>query len=69
MTTQSNAFDAVQLRDLEQRLPSSRRNSGSAWAGIAAGIFYAFVPFRFTQLPHVQHVFAGWRPMMLVALL
>ena len=46
-----------------------RTISGSAWAGIAAGIFYAFVPWRFTQLPHVQHVFAGWLPMMLVALL
>src|SRR5204862_7765329 len=46
-----------------------RRISGSAWAGVAAGIFYAFVPWRFTQLPHVQHVFAGWLPMLLVALL
>jgi hypothetical protein len=46
-----------------------RMISGSALAGLAAGIFYAFVPFRFTQLPHVQHVFAGWLPMMLVALL
>src|SRR6266498_3738927 len=46
-----------------------RMISGSALAGIAAGIFYAFVPWRFTQLPHVQHVFAGWLPMMLVALL
>ena len=46
-----------------------RMVSGSAWAGVAAGIFYAFVPWRFTQLPHVQHVFAGWLPMMLVALL
>jgi len=46
-----------------------RMISGSAWAGVAAGIFYAFVPWRFTQLPHVQHVFAGWLPMMLAALL
>src|SRR5262245_39725599 len=35
-----------------------RMISGSALAGIAAGVFYAFVPWRFTQLPHVQHVFA-----------
>jgi hypothetical protein len=46
-----------------------RTITGSAWAGVAAGVFYAFVPFRFTQLPHLQHVFAGWLPMMLVALL
>jgi MFS family permease len=46
-----------------------RMISGSALGGLAAGIVYAFVPFRFTQLPHVQHVFAGWLPMMLVALL
>lgn len=46
-----------------------RMITGSALAGVAAGVFYAFVPFRFTQLPHVQHVFAGWLPMMLVALL
>jgi len=46
-----------------------RMISGSAAAGIAAGVFYAFVPFRFTHLPHLQHVFAGWLPMLLVALL
>ena len=46
-----------------------RMISGSALAGIAAGVFYAFVPFRFTHLPHLQYVFAGWPPMMLVALL
>lgn len=38
-------------------------------AGLAAGIFYAFVPFRFTHLPHVQHVWGGWLPLLLVALL
>ena len=45
------------------------RITGSALAGIAAGIFFAFVPYRFTQLPHVQHVWAGWLPMLVVALL
>ncbi len=45
------------------------RLSGSASGGIAAGIFYAYVPWRFTQLPHVQHVWGGWVPMLLVALL
>jgi hypothetical protein len=41
----------------------------SVGGAIAAGIFYAFVPFRFTQLPHVQHVFAGWLPLLTLALI
>jgi hypothetical protein len=45
------------------------RISGSFFGGIAAAIFYAFVPFRFTHLVHVQHVWGGWLPMLLVALL
>jgi hypothetical protein len=45
------------------------RISGSFLGGIAAGMFYAFAPWRFTQLPHVQHVWGGWVPMLLVALL
>jgi hypothetical protein len=45
------------------------RLTGSFVAGVAAGVFHAFVPFRFTHLPHVQHVFAGWLPLLLVALL
>ncbi|HEY3054908.1 MAG TPA: hypothetical protein VGK31_03135, partial [Thermoanaerobaculia bacterium] len=45
------------------------RLTGSFIAGMAAGVFHAFVPFRFTHLPHVQHVFAGWVPLLLVALL
>jgi hypothetical protein len=43
--------------------------TGNVVAGIAAGVFYAFVPFRFTHLTHVQHVWGGWLPMMLAALL
>jgi hypothetical protein len=39
------------------------------WAGVAAGIFYAFVPFRITHASHVQHVWAGWLPILVVALL
>jgi len=46
-----------------------RAISGCWIAGIAAGIFYAYVPWRFTQLPHIQHVWGGWLPMLLVALL
>lgn len=45
------------------------RLTGSFAAGIAAGVFHAFVPFRFTHLPHVQHVFAGWVPLLIVTLL
>lgn len=41
-----------------------------SWAAaVAAGVFYAFVPFRFTHLPHVQHVWGGWLPLMLLMLL
>ena len=46
-----------------------RKLTGSAAAGVAAGIFYAFVPFRFTQLPHIQHVWGGWLPLLVAALL
>lgn len=46
-----------------------KRLTGSWIAGMAAGVFYAFVPFRFTQLSHVQHVWGGWLPLMLAALL
>lgn len=46
-----------------------RRITGSALAGVVAGIFYAFAPWRFTQLPHVQHIWGGWVPLLIVALL
>jgi hypothetical protein len=46
-----------------------RRLTDSWAAGMAAGIFYAFVPFRFVHLPHVQHVWGGWLPLLLLALL
>ena len=46
-----------------------RRLTGSWIAGLAAGVFYAFLPFRFTHLSHVQHVWGGWLPLMLAALL
>jgi hypothetical protein len=45
------------------------RLTGSWAAGMAAGVFYAFVPFRFVHLSHLQHVWGGWLPLMLVALL
>jgi hypothetical protein len=46
-----------------------RSVTGSTAGGIAAGIFFAFMPFRFTHLPHLQHVMSGWLPMLLLALL
>ncbi|HYC63068.1 MAG TPA: hypothetical protein VEK79_26240 [Thermoanaerobaculia bacterium] len=46
-----------------------QRLTGSWIAGMAAGVFYAFVPFRFTHLPHLQHIWGGWLPLLLVALL
>lgn len=46
-----------------------RHVSGSATGGIAAGVFYAFLPFRFTHTSHVQHVWGGWLPMLLLVLL
>ncbi|HEX8170725.1 MAG TPA: hypothetical protein VF824_09320 [Thermoanaerobaculia bacterium] len=45
------------------------RLTGSFAAGLAAGVFYAFVPFRFVHLPHLQHIWGGWLPMLLVTLL
>lgn len=44
------------------------RLTGSFTAGIALGVFHAFVPFRFTHVVHLQHVFAGWLPLLIVAL-
>lgn len=43
--------------------------TGSWLSGLAAGVFYAFVPFRFVHLPHLQHVWGGWLPLLLLALL
>ncbi|HEX7155492.1 MAG TPA: hypothetical protein VF618_28765 [Thermoanaerobaculia bacterium] len=35
----------------------------------AAGLFFAFVGFKFDHLPHVQIVFSAWVPLLLAALL
>jgi hypothetical protein len=37
-----------------------------AWCG---AIFFAFVPYRFSQLPHLQHIWSLWVPLSLAALL
>ena len=42
----------------------------NSWpAAIAAGVFYAFLPFRFHHIAHLQHVWGGWLPLLLFALL
>ena len=46
-----------------------RKLTGSFAAGLAAGIFYAFLPYRFVHLAHIQHVWGGWLPLLLLALL
>ncbi|HJQ35725.1 MAG TPA: hypothetical protein VKB93_01170 [Thermoanaerobaculia bacterium] len=43
-----------------------RRLTRSFEAGLAAGIFFAFARINFT---HLQHIWSGWLPLMLVALL
>ena len=39
----------------------------SRWGGLVGGIFFAFVPFRFDHLPHIQHVWAGWLPLLMAS--
>jgi len=46
-----------------------RTVSGSTIGGVAAGIFYAYLPWRFNQLPHLQNLWGGWLPLMVVALI
>lgn len=46
-----------------------RHLTGSAWAGIVAGIFFALVPWRFSHLTHLQHLWTLWLPLMVLALL
>ena len=37
-----------------------RRLTGSAWAGLAAGFFFAFCPYRVSQSGHVQTMSVQW---------
>lgn len=46
----------------------TRTLTGSTAAGWIAGIGFAFVPYRFHQLPHLPYLFAGWIPILLEAL-
>jgi len=43
--------------------------TGDTAAAMAAGIFYAFVSFRISHIPHVQIISGGWLPLILAALI
>jgi len=45
-----------------------RTLTGSTGAAWVTGIAFAFVPYRFGQLPHVNYLFAGWIPILFEAL-
>ena len=47
----------------------ARVATGSSLAAIVAGVLYAFVPFRFDHMPHLQIIWGGWLPLILAALL
>lgn len=46
-----------------------RHLTGCTAAGVVAGIFFTFVPWRFSHLTHLQHLWTLWLPLMLLALL
>ena len=46
----------------------ARTLTGSDAAAWVAGIAFAFVPYRFHLLPHVNYVFSGWMPLLFEAL-
>lgn len=43
--------------------------TGSFAAGLVGGLFFEFVPYRITQIPHISYVWAGWLALLLAALL
>ena len=47
----------------------ARRIVGSFPGAIAAGVFFAFAPFKTDHLAHVQIICSGWLPLMFAALL
>jgi len=47
----------------------ARTVTGALFPGILAGVFYAFVSFKFDHLSHLQIIWSGWIPLMLAALL
>ncbi len=46
----------------------TRTLTGSTGAAWVSGIAYAFVPYRFGQMPHLPYLFSGWIPILLEAL-
>ncbi|GEM_PF-3118362 len=47
---------------------AARMLTGSRGAGIVAGVFAAFVPWRFLHITHLQIASGGWLPLMIAAL-
>jgi hypothetical protein len=47
----------------------SRLLTGCVPASIAGGVFFAFLPYRITQNPHISYVWAAWLPLLLAALI
>jgi hypothetical protein len=45
----------------------ARTLTGSTAAAWVSGIAFAFVPYRFGHLPHVNYLFSGWIPILLEA--
>jgi hypothetical protein len=46
-----------------------RQTTGSHLAGMAAGAAFAFLPYRFDHLAHLQIVWSGWLAILLAAVL
>ena len=46
----------------------TRGSPASLAASLIAGILYAFVPYRFDHLSHLQIIWGGWLPLMLATL-
>lgn len=42
--------------------------TGSSWAGLAAGAFFAFAPYKFSQVAHIQICFSAFLPFTLLYL-
>ncbi len=47
----------------------ARMVSGSTIGALIGGVFFAFCPYKFDQLSHLQVVFSAWVPLTLAALL
>lgn len=45
-----------------------RELTGSARVGFVAGLFFAFVPYRWGQFPHIQTISSQWMPFALYGL-